>query len=122
MSYARPEALVSTDWLAERLNDADVAVIDASWHMPATGRDPRAEFLAAHIPGAKLLPRGQLELRVNQELPDPTRRVLVYCDFGKVSTLAAATLREMGYTRAVAMDGGMKAWREAGYPVTEGAP
>jgi len=82
----------------------------------------RDAYLAAHIPGAKLLPRGQLELRVNQELPDPTRRVLVYCDFGKVSTLAAATLREMGYTRAVAMDGGMKAWREAGYPVTEGAP
>jgi glyoxylase-like metal-dependent hydrolase (beta-lactamase superfamily II)/rhodanese-related sulfurtransferase len=81
----------------------------------------RDAYVEAHIPGAKLLPRGQLELRVNQELPDPTRRVLVYCDFGKVSTLAAATLREMGYTRAVALDGGMVAWREAGYPMKEGA-
>ena len=81
----------------------------------------RDSYESAHIPGARLLPRGQLELRVNGELPDPTRRVLVYCDFGKVSTLAAATLREMGYTRAVALDGGMKAWREAGYPVKEGA-
>jgi glyoxylase-like metal-dependent hydrolase (beta-lactamase superfamily II)/rhodanese-related sulfurtransferase len=80
----------------------------------------RDAYAAAHIPGAKLLPRGQLELRVNQELPDPTRRVLVYCDFGKVSTLAAATLREMGYTRAVALDGGMVAWSEAGYPMKEG--
>lgn len=80
----------------------------------------RDAYAEAHIPGAKLLPRGQLELRVNQELPDPTRRVLVYCDFGKVSTLAAATLREMGYTRAVALDGGMVAWSEAGYPMKEG--
>jgi len=80
----------------------------------------REAYLEAHIPGAKLLPRGQLELRVNSELPDPTRRVLVYCDFGKVSTLAAATLREMGFTRAVALDGGMMAWSEAGYPVKEG--
>ena len=81
----------------------------------------RDAYEKAHIPGAKLLPRGQLELRVNSELPDPTCRVLVYCDFGKISTLAAATLREMGYTRALALDGGMMAWREAGYPVKEGA-
>lgn len=80
----------------------------------------RDAYEKGHIPGARLLPRGQLELRVNQELPDPTRRVLVYCDFGKVSTLAAATLREMGYTRAVALDGGMVAWSEAGYPVQQG--
>jgi len=80
----------------------------------------RDAYLDAHIPGAKLMPRGQLELRVNSELPDPTRRVLVYCDFGKVSTLAAATLREMRFTRAVALDGGMMAWREAGYPVKPG--
>jgi len=82
----------------------------------------REAYFQGHIPGAKLLPRGQLELRVNQELPDPTRRVLVYCDFGKVSTLAAATLREMGYTRAVALDGGMVAWSDAGYPVAQGNP
>ena len=81
----------------------------------------REAYLERHIPGAKLLPRGQLELRVNQELPDPTRRVLVYCDLGKVSTLAAATLREMGYARAVALDGGMVAWSDAGYPEKRGA-
>ena len=81
----------------------------------------RDAYIEGHIPGAKLLPRGQLELRVNQELPDPTRRVLVYCDLGKVSTLAAATLREMGYARAVALDGGMVAWNEAGYPEKAGA-
>jgi rhodanese-related sulfurtransferase len=39
----------------------------------------------------------------------------VCCEFGRISTLAAATLREMGFRRAVALDGGVKAWREAGY-------
>jgi rhodanese-related sulfurtransferase len=77
-------------------------------------------FAAGHVPGAKNLPRGQLELRVNTELPDPTVRILTYCEFGKISTLAAATLRELGFSRATALDGGMKAWREAGYPMKTG--
>jgi rhodanese-related sulfurtransferase len=80
----------------------------------------RDAFEEAHIPGAQLLPRGQLELRVNDELTDPTRRILVYCEFGRVSTLATATLRQMGFRCAVALDGGMKAWREAGYAVKTG--
>jgi len=74
-------------------------------------------FQDGHVPGARHLPRGQLELRVNDELPDPTLRILTICEFGKISTLAAATLRELGYLRAVALDGGMKAWRDALYPV-----
>ncbi|HSC08527.1 MAG TPA: MBL fold metallo-hydrolase [Steroidobacteraceae bacterium] len=70
-----------------------------------------------HIPQARHLPRGQLELRVNEELPDPTARIVVYCEFGKISTLAAATLRQLGFTRATALEGGMKAWREGGFAV-----
>jgi glyoxylase-like metal-dependent hydrolase (beta-lactamase superfamily II)/rhodanese-related sulfurtransferase len=72
---------------------------------------------AGHVPGARHLPRGQLELRINDVLPDPTTRILTVCEFGKISTLAAATLRELGFLRAAALDGGMKAWREAGFPV-----
>ena len=80
----------------------------------------RDAYAEGHIPGAKLLPRGQLELRVNQDLPDPTRRIVACCEFGRISTLATATLREMGFQRAVALDGGMKSWREAGYPLKAG--
>ncbi len=78
-------------------------------------------YQAGHIPGARHLPRGQLELRVNTELPDPTRRILVVCEFGHISTLAAASLRELGFTHAIALDGGMKVWRDEGLPLTPGS-
>jgi glyoxylase-like metal-dependent hydrolase (beta-lactamase superfamily II)/rhodanese-related sulfurtransferase len=77
-------------------------------------------FDAGHIPTSRHLPRGQLELRVNEAFPDPTVRIVTCCEFGKISTLAAATLRRMGFTRAIALDGGMKAWKEQGFPVESG--
>src|SRR5262249_39525861 len=92
-------------------NAAELVVLDVREH---------DAYQEGHIPGARFLPRGQLELRVNQELPDPTRRIVACCEFGKISTLATSTLRIMGYQRAVALDGGMKAWREAGFPIKPG--
>lgn len=77
----------------------------------------RDAFAAGHVPGARHLPRGQLELRVNDELVDPTTRIVTICEFGKISTLAAATLRELGFLRTAALDGGMLAWRESGFPL-----
>ncbi|WP_395393455.1 MBL fold metallo-hydrolase [Novosphingobium sp. BL-8A] len=74
-------------------------------------------FDAGHVPGALHLPRGQLELRVNSMLCDPTVKIVTCCEFGKISTLAAATLRDLGFVRSSALDGGMTAWREAGYPL-----
>jgi glyoxylase-like metal-dependent hydrolase (beta-lactamase superfamily II) len=96
--------------LAERIGKADapLLVLDV--------REKDA-FDVAHVPGAKHLPRGQLELRINDLLPDPTARIVTVCEFGKISTLAAATLRDLGFTRAAALDGGMKAWRDGGFPV-----
>ncbi len=82
----------------------------------------RDAYDAGHVPGARHVPRGQLELRIDSALPDPTVRIVTCCEFGKISTLAADTLRTMGYARAVALDGGMKAWRDAGYPVETTAP
>jgi glyoxylase-like metal-dependent hydrolase (beta-lactamase superfamily II)/rhodanese-related sulfurtransferase len=101
---------MSLDELAGRIggNSADLVVLDLR---------EREAFEAGHVPGARHLPRGQLELRVNTELPDPTVRILTCCEFGKISTLAAATLRELGYMRAAALDGGIAAWRDGGYPL-----
>ncbi|MFQ5488636.1 MAG: rhodanese-like domain-containing protein [Gammaproteobacteria bacterium] len=89
-------------------NEGSIKLLDVrEWEAYETG----------HIPGALHIARGQLELRVNNTLPDPTERIVVYCDYGMISTLAAATLRELGYTRAIAMDGGVSAWQKAGYPL-----
>lgn len=74
-------------------------------------------FEKEHIPGAINLPRGQLELRVNEVFPDPTVRIVTYCQVGKISVLAAATLRRMGFTRTSALDGSMEQWRVNGLPV-----
>lgn len=101
---------MSLDDLHEHVNNprSELVILDV--------REKEA-YLAGHVPGARHLPRGQLELRVNDELPNPTSRMLTVCEFGKISTLAAATLHELGFTRAVALDGGMKAWRDKGYRI-----
>jgi glyoxylase-like metal-dependent hydrolase (beta-lactamase superfamily II)/rhodanese-related sulfurtransferase len=104
MSLAELKARVET-------SDADLIILDVR---------ERDAYESGHVPGARLLPRGQLELRVDRELPDPTRRILTCCELGRISTLAAATLHDMGFRHAVALDGGMSAWREAGYPLRQG--
>ena len=103
---------VSMAELARRVgsNDLGMIVLDVR---------EREQFAAGHIPGAVHLPRGQLELRVDEMLPDPSARILVCCEFGRISTLAAATLKTLGFTHASALDGGVKAWRESGLPLTQ---
>ena len=77
-------------------------------------------YASGHIPGALHLPRGQLELRVDSLFPDPTVRILTYCEFGKISTIAAGTLHDMGFLGAIALDGGIDTWKESGYPLETG--
>src|SRR5690606_20348192 len=106
---AEKTPFMSLDELHRRISAAspDVVVLDV--------REKDA-YDAGHVPGARHLPRGQLELRINQELPDPTARIVTVCELGKISTLAAATLRELGFLRTAALDGGMQAWRDQGFP------
>ncbi|MEM6696675.1 MAG: sulfurtransferase, partial [Pseudomonadota bacterium] len=53
MAQDDPKTLVSTDWLAAHLKDPDLRILDASWYLPDMGRDGRAEYDAAHMPGAR---------------------------------------------------------------------
>jgi glyoxylase-like metal-dependent hydrolase (beta-lactamase superfamily II)/rhodanese-related sulfurtransferase len=78
----------------------------------------REAFEAGHIPGALSLPRGQLELQADRQLPDPNRRILVCCGNGEMATLAAATLRELGFVRASVLRGGLAAWQDKGFPLS----
>ena len=79
------------------------------------------------VPGALCLPRNALEWRVDPDCPhrDPRvadlgEEVLLLCDEGFQSSLAAATMRELGFVRAGDVEGGFQAWRAAGLPVTVG--
>lgn len=74
------------------------------------------EFRAGHIPGARSVPRGFLESRVEQAAPDRDARVVVYCEVGARAALAARTLAEMGYTRVERADPGFAQWKSLGYP------
>lgn len=75
------------------------------------------EYRSGHIPGAINIPRGLLEFVVGDKLPDKDATIVVYCKTGGRSCLASYTLVEMGYKNIKNMDGGWKAWVDAGYPV-----
>jgi len=106
----RSVPFMSMHELERRLRDGarDLTVLDIREH---------EAYGAGHLPGALHLARGQLELCIDGVVPDPATRLVVYCERGMISTLAVATLRAMGYLRAVALDGGFHAWRDAGLPL-----
>ena len=82
--------------------------------------DTSQDFARGHLPGARWVPRGWLEWQIADLAPSTNARILVTCGDGRQSLLAAATLRQMGYANAAALDGGMAAWRAAGQPIEEG--
>ena len=73
-----------------------------------------AEYLAGHIQGAQWFPRGKLEYYIQELIRDPNSRVVLYCRTGGRSALAALTLKDMGYTNVVDLDGGFKEWVASG--------
>lgn len=114
------EAAAKVPFMA--LDDLRARIEERSNSLTVLDVREQAAFAEGHVRGALHLPRGQLELRVNQMLPDPTAKIVAVCEYGKLSTLAAATLRDLGYRGATALDGGMKAWREAAYALDKGNP
>jgi rhodanese-related sulfurtransferase len=82
--------------------------------------DPSDVYRRGHVPGARWIGRGRLELRIDRAAPDTRQPVLVTCADGVQSTLAAATLRRLGYAGARVLEGGLAAWRAAGLEVETG--
>lgn len=78
------------------------------------------EFFKDFARGAVHLGRGILERDIESLIPDKDADIVLYCGGGYRSILAAANLIEMGYTRVASMVGGIKAWRQAGFPVEPG--
>jgi len=79
-----------------------------------------SEFAVDHAAGARHIGRGILERDVENLIPDKGADIVLYCGGGYRSALAADSLQRMGYTNVVSMDGGMRAWREAGYAIEPG--
>lgn len=77
-----------------------------------------SEYAKDHARGARHLGRGILERDIETVIPDKRADIVLYCGGGYRSALAAESLRRMGYTNVSSMIGGIKAWREAGYPMS----
>ncbi len=82
--------------------------------------DTSQDFARGHVPGSRWVPRGWLEWQAGEQVPATDAGVVVTCVDGRQSLLAAATLRQLGYTNVAALTGGITAWRAARLPVEEG--
>jgi shikimate kinase/rhodanese-related sulfurtransferase len=78
-----------------------------------------SEWAKDHLPGAVHLGKGVIERDVEQRVPDTTTPLVLYCGGGFRSALAADNLQKMGYTNVLSMDGGVRGWREKGFPLTK---
>jgi rhodanese-related sulfurtransferase len=79
-----------------------------------------SEWQKDHLPGAIHMSKGVIERDVEHKVPDLSTEMVLYCGGGFRSALAADNLQKMGYTNVISMDGGVRGWREKGYPMTKG--
>jgi thiosulfate/3-mercaptopyruvate sulfurtransferase len=132
--------IVETDWLAARLDAPDIVVVDASLHLPNTGRSAKSEYLAEHIPGALFFDIDDIadeESALPHMLPSTVKfasrmkrmgigdgvRVVAYDSLGLYSAARAWwMLRIMGHNDVAVLNGGLKKWKAEGRPVEDGAP
>lgn len=78
-----------------------------------------SEWGKDHLPGAVHLGKGILERDIEEKVPDTSTEIVLYCGGGYRSALAADNLQKMGYLNVLSMDGGIRVWREKGYPLTQ---
>jgi rhodanese-related sulfurtransferase len=78
-----------------------------------------SEYANDHLPGAIHLGKGVIERDVEAKVPDLNTPMVLYCGGGFRSALAADNLQKMGYTNVISMDGGIRDWRNKGYPLTK---
>ncbi len=135
-----PRTLVSTQWLAQHLKDPDLRLLDASWYLPGSGRDARAEYEAAHIPGARFFdiddisdqrsalphmapPVEKFMSRMRAMGVGDGHQVVVYDGAGLFSAARVWwTFRLMGKTDVAVLDGGLPKWRAEGREVEDLPP
>ncbi len=128
--------VVSRDWLLENLKTPGVRIVDASWYLPATGRNGKAEFEEAHIPGAIFFDQDEIadhSTGLPHSLPSPQLfahhmgavgitphdTIVVYDGLGYFSAPRVWWMfRIMGAKNVFVLDGGFDGWKKAGLPVT----
>jgi thiosulfate/3-mercaptopyruvate sulfurtransferase len=132
------DSLVSTEWLAAHLAEADVKVVDSSWHLPASGRSGREEYRVSHMPGAVYLDIDEVADTANpapHALPSAAAfgaamaalgigrddRIIVY-DNSPLRTAARGwfMLRHFGASRVAILDGGFQKWLAESRPTESG--
>jgi len=79
-----------------------------------------SEFAKDHLPGATHLGKGIIERDIEERVPNLATELILYCGGGYRSALAADNLQKMGYRNILSMDGGIRGWRDKGYPLTHG--
>ncbi len=137
MTYARSDALVSTEWLASHIDAPDVCIVDASFYLPAQKRDPKAEFGKQHIPGAVYFDIDEIADKTNplpHMLPSPEQfaqqaarlglgtgnKIVVYDTTPMTGACRVWWMfRVMGYKDVAILDGGLPKWMAEGRTVTD---
>jgi thiosulfate/3-mercaptopyruvate sulfurtransferase len=140
MTYAHPESLVSTEWLAQHLEAPDLRVVDGSWYLPAQGKNGRVEYEACHIPGAVFFDIDEIadtDSDLPHMLPSPEKfsarvrklglgdgnRIVVYDQLGLMSAARVWWMfRVFGHKDVAVLDGGLPKWIAEGRPTEDRAP
>lgn len=140
-----PFAVVSIDWLQENISHSDLIIFDASWHMPASGRNGKKEWQTERIQNSRFFDFDQTicaDIRVgNTDLPhmmpdenhftqclqalglNQHSAVVIYDSLGLfTSPRAWWMLKSMGFRNCAVLNGGLPAWKSAGYDLSEGSP